>query len=158
MQNHTEKQIMLFKTTVSSFNDKWYYLVIGCFYWKIGVFQQAIASVYYILKLDFNYFTEDIFAIILGKSIHLISGRYRCLVPTTYDILFITTLYSFLSSYRYSRLMLYYQQYPVCRKKVTWVISIDPNINSKPKAWVRIGLVRSVCKQIISENSFYFLL
>ena len=37
-QNRTEKQIRLFKTTVNClFNDRWCYLVIGCFDWKIGV-------------------------------------------------------------------------------------------------------------------------
>ena len=39
-QNRTEKQIMPFKTTV--INDIWYYLVIGFFDWKIGVFQKTI--------------------------------------------------------------------------------------------------------------------
>ena len=35
-QNRTEKQIMLFKTTVNClFNDLWCYLAIGCFNWKI---------------------------------------------------------------------------------------------------------------------------
>ena len=42
-QNRTEKQIMLFKTTVNClFNDIWCYLVIGCFDWNIGVFQQTV--------------------------------------------------------------------------------------------------------------------
>ena len=41
-QNRTEKQIMSFKTTVNwLFNDVCY-LVIGCFNWKIGVFQQTV--------------------------------------------------------------------------------------------------------------------
>ena len=45
MQNLTEKEIMPFKTTVDClFNDIWCYLVIGCFDWKIGVFQQTIVS------------------------------------------------------------------------------------------------------------------
>ena len=49
-QNHTEKQIMLFKTTVNwLFNDVWCYLVIAFFYWKIGV-QQTVVSVYCIRK------------------------------------------------------------------------------------------------------------
>ena len=40
--NSTEKQIMSFKTTVNwLFNDLCCYLVIGCFDWKIGVFQQT---------------------------------------------------------------------------------------------------------------------
>ena len=50
-QNRTEKQIMLLKTTVNwLFNDIWSYLVIGCFDWKIGVFQQTVVRFYYILK------------------------------------------------------------------------------------------------------------
>ena len=36
---------MLLKTTVNClFNDKWCYLVIGCFDWKIGVFQQTVVK------------------------------------------------------------------------------------------------------------------
>ena len=43
LQNCTEKQIMLFKTTVNClFNDTWCYLVIASFGWKIGVFQQTV--------------------------------------------------------------------------------------------------------------------
>ena len=43
MQNPTEKQIMLFKTTVNClFNDMWCHLVIGCFDWKFGVFEQTV--------------------------------------------------------------------------------------------------------------------
>ena len=42
-QNPTEKQIMPFKTTVNwLFTDIWCYLVIGCFDWKIVVFQQTV--------------------------------------------------------------------------------------------------------------------
>ena len=42
-QNSTGKQIMLFKTTVNClFNDMWRYLLIGCFDWKIGIFQQTV--------------------------------------------------------------------------------------------------------------------
>ena len=42
-QNRTEKQIMPFKTTSNwLFSEMWYYLVIGCFDWKFGVFQQTI--------------------------------------------------------------------------------------------------------------------
>ena len=42
MQNRTEKQIMPFKITVNwLFNDTCY-LVIGCFDWEIGVFQQTV--------------------------------------------------------------------------------------------------------------------
>ena len=41
-QNPTEKQIMLFKTTVSGLFNDICYLVIGCFDWKIGVFQQTV--------------------------------------------------------------------------------------------------------------------
>ena len=52
-QNRTEKQIMPSKTTVNwLFNDIWCYLFITCFDWKIGVFQQTAAKIYYILKED----------------------------------------------------------------------------------------------------------
>ena len=51
-QNHTENQIMPFKTTVNwLFNDVSCYLVIAFFDWKIGVFQQRVVRVYWILKL-----------------------------------------------------------------------------------------------------------
>ena len=43
MQNRTEKQIMPFKTAVNwLFNDIWCYLAIGCFEWKICIFQQTV--------------------------------------------------------------------------------------------------------------------
>ena len=52
MQNRTEKEIMPLKTAVNLlFNDIWHYLVIGCFGWKIGVFQQTAVKVYCILKM-----------------------------------------------------------------------------------------------------------
>ena len=39
----TEKQIMLFKTTVNwLLNDIWSYLAISCFDWKICVYQQTV--------------------------------------------------------------------------------------------------------------------
>ena len=42
-QNHTEKQIIPFKTTINwLFNDIWCQLLIG----KIGVFQQTLVRVY----------------------------------------------------------------------------------------------------------------
>ena len=45
-QNRTEKQIMPFKTTVIwLLNDMWCYLVIACFDWKIGAFQQRVVRV-----------------------------------------------------------------------------------------------------------------
>ena len=51
-QVRTEKQIMSFKTTLNRlFNDIWRYLIIGCFDWKICVFQQTVARVYYILNI-----------------------------------------------------------------------------------------------------------
>ena len=50
-QNHTEKQFMPSKATLNwLFNDIWCYFVIGCFDWKIGVFQRTVVKVYYILK------------------------------------------------------------------------------------------------------------
>ena len=43
LQKCTEKQIMPFKATVNwLFNDIWCYLLIGCFDWKIDVFQQTV--------------------------------------------------------------------------------------------------------------------
>ena len=54
--NCTEKQIMPFKTTVNwLFNDIWCYLVIGCFNWKICIFQQTDVSVYYVLNFFMNW-------------------------------------------------------------------------------------------------------
>ena len=49
-QNRAEKQIMPTKTINCLFNDVWCYLFIACFDWKIGVFQQTVIRVYYILK------------------------------------------------------------------------------------------------------------
>ena len=50
-QNCTEKQIKPSKSTINwLFNDIWCYLFITCFDWKIGIFQQTVARVYYILK------------------------------------------------------------------------------------------------------------
>ena len=49
-QNRTEKQIMPSKTTTNwLFNDIWCYLFIASFDWKIGIFQQTVVKVYYIL-------------------------------------------------------------------------------------------------------------
>ena len=40
------------KTTANwLFNDIWHYLGIGCFEWNIGIFQQTVVRVYYILKV-----------------------------------------------------------------------------------------------------------
>ena len=63
-QNLREKQIILFKATVNWLsNDIWWYLVIGWFYWKIGVFQQTVVRVYCILnrksKCDSNATQKD---------------------------------------------------------------------------------------------------
>ena len=45
-QNHTEKQVMPSKITINFlFNDIWFYLLIACFDWKIGVFQQTVVRV-----------------------------------------------------------------------------------------------------------------
>ena len=53
LQNYTEKQIIPFKTTVNwLFNDIWCYLVVGCFDWKIVIFQQIVVRVYYILNFS----------------------------------------------------------------------------------------------------------
>ena len=50
-QNCTEKQIKSSKSTINwLFNDIWCYLFITCFDWKIGIFQQTVVRVYYILK------------------------------------------------------------------------------------------------------------
>ena len=58
LQNRTEKQTMPSKTTVNClFNDKWCYLFIAYFDWKIGVFQQTFVRVYYILNSLGCYFS-----------------------------------------------------------------------------------------------------
>ena len=42
-QYQTEKQIMLFKTAINClFNDIRCYLLIGCFNWKIGIFNKQL--------------------------------------------------------------------------------------------------------------------
>ena len=51
-QNRIEKQIMPSKTTRNwLFNHRRCYLFIACFDWKIGVFQQTVVRVYYILNV-----------------------------------------------------------------------------------------------------------
>ena len=48
-QNRTEKQIVPCKTIVNClFNDVWSYLVIRCFDWKIGVFQQRVVRGFFL--------------------------------------------------------------------------------------------------------------
>ena len=55
LQNPAEKQFMSFKATVNwLFNDIWCYLAIGCFDWKIGLFQQTVLRVYYIQKKSWS--------------------------------------------------------------------------------------------------------
>ena len=50
------------KTTVNwLFNYIWCYLFIACCDWGIGVFQQTVVRVYYILKLNAGLFANDIF-------------------------------------------------------------------------------------------------
>ena len=51
-QDLTQKPIMIFKTTVNRIN-LWRYLIICCFDWNTGVFQQTVVvRVYYIFKDD----------------------------------------------------------------------------------------------------------
>ena len=53
MQNLAEKQVMPSKTIINwLFNDKWCYLFIACFDWKIDLFLQTVALVYYLKELD----------------------------------------------------------------------------------------------------------
>ena len=90
-QKRTEKQIMLFKTTVKClFNDIWCYLVIGYFDWKIGVFEHTVARVCYILKgkaATSRCFMRNVFLNILkvsqknnclGVSFHKAQGLRVC--------------------------------------------------------------------------------
>ena len=66
-QNFTEKQIMSFKTTVNwLFNSIWRYIVIGCFDWKIGIFQPTVIWVDYILNFwyCFNFFLIDAYKLV----------------------------------------------------------------------------------------------
>ena len=42
------------KTRINFLFNDICYLFIACFDWKIGIFQQTVVSVYYILKLLFN--------------------------------------------------------------------------------------------------------
>ena len=54
-QNRTEKRIMSSKRKINwLFNDKWCYLFIACFDWKIQVFQQTVVRVYNILNTNSN--------------------------------------------------------------------------------------------------------
>ena len=61
LKNCTEKQIRSSKTTVNwIFNDIWSYLFIAWFDWKIGVFQQTVVRVYYILKKTINIISDKV--------------------------------------------------------------------------------------------------
>ena len=51
LQNCTEKQIMPSETVVKLVI--YVYLFIAYFHWKIGVFQQTVVRVYYILNKNF---------------------------------------------------------------------------------------------------------
>ena len=44
-QNRTEKQIMLSKSTVNLVFNDICYVVMGCFDWKVGIFQQTVVRV-----------------------------------------------------------------------------------------------------------------
>ena len=65
---------MLFKTLVSClFNDTWCYLVIGCFDWTIGIFQQTVVRGYCILKGIYPSITEET----------LDTAGHHCWTPTS---------------------------------------------------------------------------
>ena len=52
-QNLSEQLIVPSKTTINwLLNGIWCYLFIGCFDWKIGVFQKTVVWVYYILQIN----------------------------------------------------------------------------------------------------------
>ena len=52
-QNRTEKQIMPFKTTMNWLvNDIWCYLLIACFDWEVGVFQQAFVGFIILIPIE----------------------------------------------------------------------------------------------------------
>ena len=63
-QNRTEKQNIPSKATNWLFNDIWCYFFIACFDWKIGVLQQTVVRVYYILHG--NIVTEEILSLFLS--------------------------------------------------------------------------------------------
>ena len=74
-QNHTEKQFMPSKLTVNwQFNDICY-LVIGCFNWKLRVFQQIVVRFYYILKYLWSLSTSC--------KIYTWKKRIKCRIPGT---------------------------------------------------------------------------
>ena len=58
-------------TIVWLFNDIWCYLFIACFEWKIGVFQQTVVVVYFILKQ-----TSRTFKIVHFLSSYLSISRF----------------------------------------------------------------------------------
>ena len=64
----TQKQIMIFKTTVNRIN-LWRYLIICCFDWNTGVFQQTVVvRVYYILKDGLKNNQEKILYFFRGRQ------------------------------------------------------------------------------------------
>ena len=71
------------KTTINwLFSDIWCYLFTACFDWKIGVFQQTVVKVSFIL----NMFFLDILAAILFL-LHFIFNVYTCLISNINFIL-----------------------------------------------------------------------
>ena len=100
-QNCTEKQIKPSKSTINwLFNDIWCYLFITCFDWKIGIFQQTVVRVYYILKsqISVRVTTTSIFSsadwnnntynliISTGKLVKVFSGSIVNHVVNSYHL------------------------------------------------------------------------
>ena len=90
LQNRTAKQIMPSKTTTNwLFNDIWGYLFIACFDWKIGLFQQTVVRVYYIINpipkpySSWSYTSGGCFCATLPNmnEIKCIPQRFLLLVP-----------------------------------------------------------------------------
>ena len=80
MQNRAEKQNMPFKTTVNwLFNDMWFYLVIGFFDWKIGVFQQTVEG--FIVSL----YPKDLIKILLMENFILMKLLLLSFIKVSLD-------------------------------------------------------------------------
>ena len=81
-QNRTEKQIILCETTVNR-PFKWCYLVIACFDWTIGIFQEFIMS----LTKNISNHQKWSFKYLWASGFFLLSSAYCFMYHILHEIL-----------------------------------------------------------------------
>ena len=87
MQNRAEKQIKPWKITINRlFNDIWCYFFIASFDWKIGVFQQTVVRVYYILNIRYLKGTvRQIENALINDHLRVSKESWKFCIPTIYN-------------------------------------------------------------------------